>query len=130
MTMESAITSGVKVTVNTRYMQEQSEPGKGAFLFSYDVFITNNNLYPVQLLSRHWIIYDSLFPKREIRGEGVVGEKPIIEPGETFRYQSFCDLHSSIGWMQGEYLFRVDGNQQLLEVTIPKFELMLPEQMN
>lgn len=128
--MESAITSGVKVAVNTHYMEEQSNPKKGDFLFGYDVFITNNNPYSVQLLRRHWIIFDSLFPKREVRGEGVIGEKPIIAPGDTFRYQSFCDLHSSIGWMEGSYLFRVEGNQQLLEVTIPKFELILPERLN
>lgn len=128
--MVSAITSGVKVAVNTAFLENDSDPKKGSFLFSYDVFITNNNEFAVQLLSRHWIIYDSLFPRQEVKGEGVIGKKPIILPGDTYEYQSFCELHSSIGWMEGSYLFRVEENQQLLEVTIPKFELIIPEKLN
>ena len=128
--MVVAVTSGVKVEVSTFYLEKNSDPKSGHYLFAYDVFITNNNEFSVQLLRRHWIIYDSLFPKREVSGDGVIGQKPIVIPGETYQYQSYCDLHSSIGWMEGSYLFRKEENQQLLEVSIPKFELVLPQKLN
>ncbi|UTW63207.1 Co2+/Mg2+ efflux protein ApaG [bacterium SCSIO 12741] len=128
--MISLTTSGIKVDVKSYYLEKNSEPESGQFLFAYDISITNHNDFSVQLLKRHWIIYDSLFPKREVRGNGVIGEQPILTPGECYRYQSYCDLHSSMGWMEGSYLFRKEEYQHLMEVNIPRFELILPNKLN
>lgn len=128
--MVSQITSNVVVRVDTKYIQNCSDPSNGQFLFAYSIEIKNNNSFSIQLLSRHWKIQDSLSPIRYVNGEGVVGERPILLPGESYQYQSYCDLTSSIGSMEGSYIFKKESNQELLEVEIPKFELMLPSKMN
>jgi ApaG protein len=128
--MVSAITGGIKVGVDSNFLSESSSPDKGEFLFSYDITITNQNDFSIQLLKRHWTIYDSLFPKREVVGEGVIGEKPILLPGEIYSYQSFCDLRSNVGWMEGSYLFRKEDSEELIQAAIPRFELMTPAKMN
>lgn len=128
--MVSQITSGVKVRVTHCFLNKCSSPKDRQFLFAYAISITNNNNFSIQLLTRHWTICDSLYPKQYVNGEGVVGEKPILLPGETYNYQSYCDLKSSMGWMDGSYIFRKELSDELIEVTIPKFELVVPNRLN
>ena len=121
--MVNLTTSGIEVKVYSCFLNQNSEPEKQHFMYGYDVTIKNQNPFSVQLLTRQWLIYDSLAPKREIKGKGVIGEQPILLPGEIYRYQSYCDLKSDLGWMEGAYLFRKEDESGILEVAIPKFEL-------
>lgn len=100
------------------------------FFFNYRIVIENLNSYNVQLISRYWFIFDSLNPAKEVSGEGVVGEQPILEPGQKHVYVSGCDLHSDIGYMRGYYVFeRLDTNERF-RVAVPKFELFAKLKMN
>src|SRR5690606_4717637 len=128
--MATQITDGVKVSVETVYQSEYSNPENDHFMFAYHITIENLGPHPVQLLRRHWVIYDSSGSKREIDGEGVVGLQPIIAPGEQHQYVSGCNLKSEMGYMEGTYqmLRQVDG--QLFDVHIPRFSLIAPFRMN
>ena len=128
--MVSQITSRVEVKVETKFVQHSSDMHSGKYLFTYSIDIQNNNDFSIQLLSRHWKIQDSLSPVRFVNGEGVIGEQPILLPGESYQYQSYCDLNSSIGYMEGSYIFRKEDNQELIEVDIPRFELALLSKLN
>ena len=99
-------------------------------MFAYHITIENLSSHPVQLLRRHWVIYDSSGSKRQIDGEGVVGLQPIIAPGEQHDYVSGCNLKSEIGYMEGSYqmLREIDG--QVFDVHIPRFSLIAPFRMN
>ena len=101
-------------------------------LLSFSVLMWSfyQNDFSVQLLTRQWSIYDSLAVKREVKGRGVVGEQPILLPGESYRYQSYCDLRSDIGWMEGAYLFRKEDSEELIEVIIPRFEMAASSKVN
>ena len=128
--MLTEVTSGVRISVIPRYEPGISNPLADNFVFSYQIIIENQNDYPVQLLRRHWYIFDSVAIKREVEGPGVVGETPIISPGEFFSYQSACDLRSLRGSMQGFYnMMRLDNNEAF-HVRIPKFKLEVPHGMN
>ena len=128
--MATQITDGVKVSVETVYQSEYSNPENAHFMFAYHITIENLSAHPVQLLRRHWVIYDSSGSKRQIDGEGVVGLQPIIAPGEQHDYVSGCNLKSEIGYMEGSYqmLREIDG--QLFDVHIPRFSLIAPFRMN
>ena len=128
--MESLITSGIEIEVVSAYLSSSSEPENNQYLFSYSISIKNLNSFSVQLLTRQWHIFDSLAPIRQVKGNGVIGEQPIILPGESYSYQSYCDLRSDIGWMEGTYLFRREDNRALLEVGIPRFELSAATKVN
>ena len=128
--MVSQITSRVEVKVETKFVQLSSDTHSGKYLFTYSIDIQNNNDFSIQLLSRHWKIQDSLTPVRFVNGEGVIGERPILLPGESYQYQSYCDLNSSIGYMEGSYIFRKEDNQELIEVDIPRFEMALLSKLN
>ena len=128
--MVSQITSRVEVKVETKFVQLSSDTHSGKYLFTYSIDIQNNNDFSIQLLSRHWKIQDSLTPLRFVNGEGVIGERPILLPGESYQYQSYCDLNSSIGYMEGSYIFRKEDNQELIEVDIPRFEMALLSKLN
>jgi len=121
--MVTLTTSGIEIRVYSCFLNQNSEPENNHFLFGYDVTIKNQNPFPVQLLTREWSIFDSLAPKREVKGKGVIGEQPFILPGEMYRYQSYCDLKSDLGWMEGVYLFRKEDTSEILEIEIPRFEL-------
>jgi ApaG protein len=84
------VTQGIKVSVETQYLPDQSEPQNGKWIFAYDITITNEGSEPAQLLTRHWIIKDAQHQIEEVRGEGVVGETPYLEPGQSFSYRSYC----------------------------------------
>jgi ApaG protein len=128
--MVSLITSGIEVEVFSSYLSKSSEPDKNQFIFGYNITIKNLNDFSVQLLTRHWIIYDSLAPIKQVKGRGVIGEQPILLPGESYSYQSFCELRSDIGWMEGSYLFQREENLEMMEVSIPRFELSALSKIN
>lgn len=128
--MVSKISSGVKISVETFYQPEYSNPQNEEFMFAYRVTIENNNPFPVKLISRHWHIFDSIGTIREVQGEGVVGVQPTVKPGDKYQYISGCNLNSEIGRMHGTYLFINAHNQKEFIVQIPAFEMFAPSKMN
>lgn len=124
--MATAVTQHIRVSVKARFEAAQSDPALARFLYSYRITIANNGQRAVQLLRRHWRIHDSLSAPREVEGLGVVGEMPHLEPGESFTYQSFCDLRSALGRMHGTYLMRHLDDDSTFEVRIPSFDLRWP----
>jgi ApaG protein len=128
--MNSKISEGVEVRVETFYQQDYSNPVQSEFMFAYRITIENHNAFPVKLLSRHWYIFDSNGSYREVEGEGVVGMQPVIHPGEDYQYVSGCNLHTEMGRMHGTYLMENLNNRQPFEVTIPPFEMITPFKNN
>lgn len=128
--MITQITDGVKVSVVTEYQADYSSPRQSHYVFTYRITIENCSAYTIQLLRRHWFIYDSNNTQKEVEGEGVVGQQPVLEPGETHQYVSGCNLKTGIGKMNGTYLMErvVDGKQ--FKVVIPEFVLILPYLLN
>jgi len=128
--MVTKITDGVKISVETIYQPEYSNPANEHFMFAYRVHIENLTENSVQLLNRHWDIFDSNGTKREVEGEGVVGQQPIIEPGDNHEYVSGCNLKTDIGSMRGSYEMEriVDGLK--FRVNIPEFYLIAPYKLN
>lgn len=128
--MVTKITEGVKVSVETIYQPEYSNPVNDYFMFAYRIKIENMGEYTVQLMSRKWIIFDSNGTTREVEGEGVVGQQPVIEPGENHEYVSGCNLKTDIGTMKGSYeMIRVVDGQKF-QVKIPEFQLITPYKLN
>lgn len=128
--MVTTITDGVKVSVETIYQPEYSNPANDHFMFAYKVKIENISEHAVQLLGRHWYIFDSSGAKREVEGEGVVGQQPVIEPGQAHEYVSGCNLKTDMGSMKGEYqMIRLMDNFAF-DVKIPEFYLITPYRMN
>jgi ApaG protein len=128
--MVAQVTQGIKVSVSARLLEDQSNPDLNHFLFAYRIKIENNSEYTVQLLRRKWNIFDSIGEKREVEGEGVVGRKPIIVPGEFYEYESACNLSSEIGSMDGNYLMMREIDMNTFEIKIPRFELIVPRRLN
>lgn len=128
--MVTEITQGVKVTVETEYQPTYSSPSQYHYVFTYRITIENQSEYTIQLLRRRWLIHDAGFSPREVEGEGVVGQQPTLEPGQTHQYVSGCNLKSGIGKMVGTYLMEriVDGGQ--LEVAVPEFTMVAPVRQN
>jgi ApaG protein len=128
--MISKLSEGIKVSVETFYQPEFSNPLQNEFMFAYQVTIENSNNFPVQLLSRHWHIFDSNGSMREVEGEGVVGVQPVIAPGEFYQYMSGCNLRSEMGRMHGTYLIENTLTHRNFDVIIPAFEMLVPFKMN
>ncbi len=128
--MVTQITEGVKVSVETVYQSEYSNPAQEHFMFAYKITIENLSDYTVQLMRRHWYIFDSSGTLREVEGEGVVGEQPVIEPGESHEYVSGCNLKTDMGSMKGSYLMRRLMDNQTIRVNIPEFQLVAPYRLN
>lgn len=124
--MKVAETYDIVISVETEYIGLQSDPDKGEYFFAYRIKIQNNSTHTVQLLRRNWFIADSIHEIREIEGEGVIGLQPILEPGEFHSYRSGCILKSEIGAMWGYYTFERQFSSSLIEVEIPRFELIAP----
>ena len=123
--MYQAITHQIVVTVEPQYMPDRSEPAKRQWFWAYTIEIENKSSRAVQLKRRHWIITDGRGVKQEVKGPGVVGEEPIIGPGESFRYTSGCPLDTPDGFMVGQYtMIGEDGDSFL--VDIPAFSLHIP----
>lgn len=125
--MYSETTRSIKVTVKPFYLEDQSSPGDNHFVWAYQVRIENHGRETVQLLRRYWRITDGLGRVQEVRGAGVVGEQPVLEPGESFEYTSGTPLATPSGIMAGRYEMETrDG--EAFEVTIPAFSLDSPHQ--
>ena len=123
------ITSGVRVAVRARYIPERSNPGDGEWFFAYTIRITNESERTVQLLSRHWVINDADGKVEEVRGPGVVGQQPVLSPGESFEYTSACPLPTSFGVMQGTYQM-VTPSGDHFDIAIAPFSLHEPYAIN
>ncbi|MAY82908.1 MAG: Co2+/Mg2+ efflux protein ApaG [Flavobacteriales bacterium] len=128
--MSTRLTKDISIIVNSKFETEHSDISKNQFVFSYHIRITNNSNESVQLLSRHWYIFDSNGEYNEVKGEGVIGLQPIIDPGKSHEYQSYCNLRSDIGMMWGSYLMKKLSNEKLFEVQIPEFHLITPNRLN
>ena len=123
--MGSERSHGIRVDVVTSYVEEQSNPGDGRFVFSYTITIRNEGEVPAKLLTRHWIITDANGKVQEVNGEGVVGEQPYLQPGEGFRYSSGAILETPVGAMQGSYRMVADDGQHF-DAPIAPFRLAMP----
>lgn len=123
--MYIAITRDIQVTALPDFLPDRSDPDQGRFFWSYTIEIANLGRTRVQLLSRHWIIIDANGRREEVRGPGVIGEQPVLEPGETFRYASGCPLTTPSGLMQGSYRMVTDSGETF-DVEIPAFSLDSP----
>jgi ApaG protein len=128
--MDTKTTEGVKITVTTNYLPDYSSPVQQHYVFAYKINIENKSEFTVKLLRRHWYIHDATGVVREVEGEGVVGQQPVLEPGESHEYVSGCNLKTGMGKMRGNYLMErlVDGKQ--FKVTIPDFVLIVPYKLN
>ena len=121
-------TKNISVTVTPIYLEDQSEPEEDHYVWAYQVRIENDGVETVQLRSRHWRITDANGLVQEVRGAGVVGEQPVLEPGETFQYTSGTPLNAPSGIMVGSYEMQTDDGD-MIEVDIPAFSLDSPHQV-
>ena len=115
----------IRIDVETSYLGEQSNPREQRYVFAYTITILNEGGQPATLLKRHWIITDANGGVKEVRGDGVVGEQPRLEPGQGFRYSSGAVLETPVGTMQGSYQM-IDANGEPFEAPIPLFRLAMP----
>ena len=129
MNTSEATTRGVKIEVKSRYLDEKSDPTSQRWFFAYDITISNHGDVVVQLLHRHWIITDANGKVEEVRGPGVVGEQPVLAPGESFEYTSFCPLSTPFGTMEGSYQMVTDGGVAF-NAEIAQFGLSEPMTVN
>jgi ApaG protein len=119
----------IRVDVLTRYLPEQSDPESDRYVFSYAITITNVGSIAAQLISRHWLITDADGKVQEVRGLGVVGNQPLLQPGEKFEYASGSALETPVGTMKGTYqMVAEDGNQ--FDAVIPEFVLSMPRTLH
>lgn len=127
--MSEATTEGICVVVHSRFVPERSHPSFHRYLYVYHVSIENQSRQPVQLQSRHWVIIDGHGETEEVRGPGVVGQQPWLNPGDRFRYTSMCQLDTPIGSMRGTYqMVREDGTE--FDAEIQPFTLYAPQSLN
>ena len=119
----------INVAVETRYVEQESNPSEGRFVFAYTITLTNRSRAAAQLLNRQWMITDGNGEVREVRGPGVVGQQPRIPPGRDFRYTSGAVLPTPVGTMHGEYEFQDDAGARFI-VPIPAFALVLPSMIH
>ena len=129
MPESEALTRNIRVHVESIFVPERSDPEGGSWFFAYRIRISNEGSETVQLLSRHWIITDSSGRREEVRGPGVVGQQPTLQPGESFEYTSFCPLSTAFGTMQGTYLMATP-DQQSFDIEIAPFALSEPFAVN
>ncbi|HTR00940.1 MAG TPA: Co2+/Mg2+ efflux protein ApaG [Candidatus Acidoferrum sp.] len=120
---------GIDIKIKTQYLQHQSDPSRPSFAFSYTITITNHREQPVRLLSRHWIITDQNNKVEEVRGNGVVGQQPLIAPGASYQYSSGAVLQTEIGDMKGSYTMQ-DADGDRFEAPIPLFVLAVPHMLH
>lgn len=123
--MYKAVTRGISVTVTPRYMPEESSPEENRYFFAYTVEIINLGLERVQLRARYWRIVDGQGRVQEVHGAGVVGEEPVLGPGESYSYTSGCPLTTPSGTMQGHYTMEI-ANGETFDAEIPAFSLDMP----
>jgi ApaG protein len=129
MVDSQATTRGIQVTVRSSYVPDRSQPTQGQWFFSYRIRISNGGSVPVQLLNRHWVITDAHGRVEEVRGPGVVGEQPVMAPGESFEYTSFCPLGTPFGTMEGSYEMVTEDGKRFW-AKIGQFTLSQPMAVN
>jgi ApaG protein len=122
-------TNGIRVQVTTKYLPERSSPRDSEYLFAYFIRISNVGTETAQLISRHWVITNTDGEEEEVRGDGVVGEQPVLAPGAVHNYNSFCQLKTSVGTMHGEYTMRTPSGATF-EARIAPFTLAVPNALN
>jgi ApaG protein len=127
--MSEALTRGIRVQVEPDYLAHQSDPRNGLWMFAYHVKIHNEGGETVQLVSRHWIITDATGRVEEVRGAGVIGEQPVLKPGQAFDYTSGCPLPTAMGTMHGTYQM-VNQRGERFDVEIAPFTLAEPYTVN
>lgn len=127
--MTDTLADTIRISVETRYLTEQSDPRVRRYAFAYTISIQNTGIVPVQLLDRHWLITDGNAKVQEVRGEGVIGEQPVILPGATHTYTSGCLLETPVGSMRGSYgMITEDGVS--FQAPIAIFRLASPNALN
>ena len=115
----------ITVAANATYVADQSDPSRNQYVFAYKIIVTNTGSVPAKLISRHWIITDSEHRVQEVKGLGVIGQQPLLKPGESFEYTSGTHLATPVGTMRGTYqMVAEDGNA--FDATIPPFTLSVP----
>ncbi len=129
MFQSETVTRGIRVTVQSRFVPERSSPEEGQWFFAYHVRIANEGESVAQLISRHWIITDGDGKEQEVRGPGVVGEQPVLEPGQAFEYTSGCPLTTPVGSMRGSYRMMAVGAEPF-DAQIAPFGLGEPRAVN
>jgi ApaG protein len=122
----SCTTHGFTVQVDPRYLPQNSDPARGAFVFAYHITITNASLRPATLRRRRWLIIDADGERHTVEGEGVVGQEPLLEPGDSYQYTSFCPLETRWGTMEGAYEMEAEDGVRF-EIGIGRFFLVGPE---
>ena len=123
-------TAGINVSVEIQYNAQHSHPIASHYFFAYSITIKNVSDYTVQLKKRHWFIFDSNGIKSEVEGVGVVGEQPILIPGQSYQYVSGCNLLSDMGKMGGVYIMEREIDGEVFHVTIPEFMMVVPYKFN
>jgi len=123
--MNEADINNIRVDVETRYIEDQSNPEQNYYVFAYTITIQNKGKQSAQLLTRHWVITDSNQKVQEVRGDGVVGEQPLLKPGEQFVYTSGTMLETAVGTMKGSYQMLADDGLQF-DATVDEFVLSTP----
>ncbi len=124
--MYIAVTRDIQITVMPQYLADQSDPEESRFVWAYTIEVANLGRRTVQLVARHWIITDAAGKVETVSGLGVVGEQPVLNPNETFRYTSGCPLSTSSGVMEGHYRM-IDDSGAAFDVEIPAFSLDSPQ---
>ncbi|HZW10034.1 MAG TPA: Co2+/Mg2+ efflux protein ApaG [Phycisphaerales bacterium] len=122
----TSLTRGVRVQTHPVYMSEQSDPEGRQFVFGYRIVISNQSDERIQVVARHWVIIDAHGNRRDVEGEGVVGQQPSLEPGESFEYASFCPLPTRWGTMEGSYLARAESGD--FRVRVERFYFVSEEE--
>ena len=125
--MYRAVTRQIEVTVEPNFLPDRSSVDRGQYFWSYTIVITNTGAETVQLRTRHWVITDATGRRQEVRGEGVVGEQPVLAPGERFEYTSGVPLPTSSGFMTGRYQMVTESGEQF-EIDVPAFSLDSPSE--
>jgi len=127
--VSDATTNGIRVQVTTKYLPERSSPRESEYWFAYFIRISNVGGETAQLLSRHWVITNSDGEAEEVRGDGVIGEQPVLTPGTFYTYNSYCHLKTPVGTMHGEYTMVTPGGDAF-EARIAPFTLAVPNALN
>ncbi len=127
--MSDTTTRGIRIQVKSQYVPERSSPRENQYLFTYHIRISNVGDETAQLISREWIITNADGDVERVKGPGVVGEQPVLQPGTTFEYTSFCPLKTSVGTMHGSFQMRKDDGE-MFDAQITPFTLAVPNALN
>lgn len=125
-----ASTPQIDIGIKTRYIEDQSQPNDKRYVFAYTITLSNQSAAPAQLISRHWIITDANDEIQEVKGMGVVGKQPLLEPGESYTYTSGVIIATDTGTMTGSYQMRTPDNDQEFDAPIPVFGLVTPQKLH